>query len=170
MQLKDAGASWAILGHSERRGGDGETDESVNRKVHAALRWGIRAIVCVGESEADHAAGITHRHVIAQTQAAFEDVDPADIAQCVVAYEPIWAIGSGQQRYAGIRERRARSDSRRRARPRTRADALRRQREAINIAKFLDQPNIDGALVGTASLEPRSFADVLSGASHVHIQ
>ena len=87
--------SWAILGHSERRGGDGETDESVNRKVHAALRWGIRAIVCVGESEADHAAGITHAHVVAQTRAAFEDVDPADIAQCLVAYEPIWAIGSG---------------------------------------------------------------------------
>lgn len=170
LQLQDAGASWAILGHSERRGGDGETDESVNRKVHTALRWGIRAIVCVGESEADHAAGITHAHVCAQARAAFEDVAPADVAKCVVAYEPIWAIGSGS------------SDS-----PESADAVLAAIRKAVpgleraqmlyggsvkpsNIATFLDRPNIDGALVGSASLDPRSFADVLSGASHIHIQ
>jgi len=169
-QLQDAGASWAILGHSERRGGDGETDESVNRKVHAALHWGIRAIVCVGESEADHAAGRTHAFVIAQALAAFEDVDPVDVARCVVAYEPIWAIGSGS------------SDT-----PESANGVLAAIRRAVpgleraqmlyggsvkpnNISKFLDQPNVDGALVGTASLDPRSFADVLSGASHVHIE
>jgi triosephosphate isomerase (TIM) len=170
VQLKDAGASWAILGHSERRGGDGETDESVNRKVFAALKWDIRAIVCVGESEADHAAGNTHRHVVAQTQAAFEDVDPADIARCVVAYEPIWAIGSGssdtpESANAVLGAIRAAVPGLERAQMLYGGSV-----KPINIAKFLDQPNIDGALVGTASLEPRSFADVLSGASHVHIQ
>jgi triosephosphate isomerase len=170
LQLHDCGASWAILGHSERRGGDGETDESVNRKVHAALRWGIRAIVCVGESEADHAAGITHAHVVAQTRAAFEDVDEAGVANCVVAYEPIWAIGSGS------------SDTPESANNvlgaiRRSVPGLERAQllyggsvKANNIGIFLDQPNIDGALVGTASLNPRSFADVLSAASYNHIQ
>jgi triosephosphate isomerase len=170
LQLQDAGATWAILGHSERRSGDGETDESVNRKVHAALRWGIRPIVCVGESEADHAAGITHEHVVRQARAAFEDVAPEGVAQCLVAYEPIWAIGSGS------------SDS-----PESANGVLQVIRECVpglehaqmlyggsvkssNIGSFLDQPNIDGALVGNASLDPRSFADVLSAASHHHVQ
>jgi triosephosphate isomerase (TIM) len=170
LQLQDAGATWAILGHSERRGGDGETDESVNRKVHAALRWGIRPIVCVGESEADHHAGITHTHVLAQTRAAFEDVAPEGVAQCLVAYEPIWAIGSGS------------SDTPESANAvlhtiRTSVPGLERAQllyggsvKASNIGTFLDQPNIDGALVGNASLDPRSFADVLSAASHNHVQ
>jgi triosephosphate isomerase len=170
LQLQDAGATWALLGHSERRGGDGETDESVNRKVHAALRWGIRPIICVGESEADHMAGITHAHVVAQTRAAFEDIDPEGVAQCLVAYEPIWAIGSGS------------SDT-----PESANGVLRAIRESVpgleraqllyggsvkanNIGHFLDQPHIDGALVGNASLDPRSFADVLSAASHNHVQ
>jgi triosephosphate isomerase len=170
LQLQDAGASWALLGHSERRGGDGETDESVNRKVHTALRFGIHPIVCVGESEADHLAGVTHAHVIAQARAAFEDVDPAGVAQCRVAYEPIWAIGSGS------------SDT-----PESANAVLRAIREAVpgleraqllyggsvkasNIGSFLDQPHIDGALVGNASLDPRSFAGVLNAASNNHIQ
>jgi triosephosphate isomerase len=168
--LQDCGATWALLGHSERRGGDGETDESVNRKVHTALRWGIRPIICVGESEADHARGITHAHVIAQTRAAFEDVDEEGVAKCLVAYEPIWAIGSGS------------SDT-----PESANGVLRAIRESVpgleraqllyggsvkanNIGLFLDQPHIDGALVGNASLDPRSFYDVLSAASHNHIQ
>ena len=170
LQLQDVGATWALLGHSERRGGDGETDESVNRKVHAALRFGIHPIVCVGESEADHAAGVTHAHVVAQARAAFEDVDPLGVAQCRVAYEPIWAIGSGS------------SDK-----PESANAVLRAIREAVpgleraqllyggsvkagNIGSFLDQPHIDGALVGSASLDPRSFAGVLNAASNNHIQ
>jgi triosephosphate isomerase len=169
-QLQDCGATWVILGHSERRGGEGETDESVNRKVHTALRLGMRPIVCVGESEADHLAGITHAHVVAQARAAFEDIAPEGVAQCLVAYEPIWAIGSGS------------SDS-----PESANAVLGALRAAVpglerapllyggsvkpsNIGSFLDQPNIDGALVGNASLEPRSFADVLSAASHTHVQ
>jgi triosephosphate isomerase len=169
LQLQDCGATWALLGHSERRGGDGETDESVNRKVHTALRFGIHPIVCVGESEADHAKGLTHAHVVAQARAAFEDVDPRGVAQCRVAYEPIWAIGSGS------------SDT-----PESANAVLRAIREAVpgleraqllyggsvkssNIGSFLDQPHIDGALVGSASLDPRSFAGVLNAASNNHI-
>lgn len=169
-QLQDCGATWVILGHSERRGGEGETDESVNRKVHTALRLGMRPIVCVGESEADHLAGITHAHVVAQARAAFEDIAPEGVSQCLVAYEPIWAIGSGS------------SDT-----PESANGVLGAIRGSVpglerapllyggsvkpsNIASFLDQPNIDGALVGNASLDPRSFADVLSAASHNHVQ
>jgi triosephosphate isomerase len=170
LQLQDAGATWAILGHSERRGGDGETDESVNHKVHAALRWGIRPIICVGESEADHNAGITHAHVVAQTRAAFEDVAPEGVARCLVAYEPIWAIGSGssdspESANAVLRTIRASVPGLERAQLLYGGSV-----KASNIGQFLDQPNIDGALVGNASLDPRSFADVLSAASHNHVQ
>jgi triosephosphate isomerase len=170
IQLRDCGATWAILGHSERRGGDGETDESVNRKVHAALRWGIRPIICVGESEADHAAGITHAFVVAQTRAAFEDVNAEGVARCVVAYEPIWAIGSGSSDTPESANRVCEAI-------RNSVPGLERAQllyggsvKANNIGKFLDQQHIDGALVGTASLDPRSFADVLSAASHNHVQ
>jgi triosephosphate isomerase len=170
LQLQDAGATWAILGHSERRGGDGETDESVNRKVHAALRWGIRPIICVGESESDHARGVTHAHVVAQTRAAFEDVAPEGVAQCLVAYEPIWAIGSGssdtpESANAVLHVIRASVPGLERAQLLYGGSV-----KANNIGHFLDQPNIDGALVGNASLDPRSFADVLSAASHNHVQ
>jgi triosephosphate isomerase len=170
IQLRDCGASWAILGHSERRGGDGESDESVNRKVHQALRWGIRPIICVGESEADHAAGLTHSYVVAQARAALEDVDPKNVARCVVAYEPIWAIGSGSSDTPESANKVCRAI-------RGSVDGLERAQmlyggsvKANNIGKFLDEENIDGALVGTASLDPRSFADVLSAASHNHVQ
>ena len=84
-----------ILGHSERRANCGETDKAINSKVHCALRLGITPIVAVGESADDHAAGRTHDHVVAQTTAAFDGVTPSDVARCVVAYEPIWAIGTG---------------------------------------------------------------------------
>ena len=95
LMLLDCGARWVILGHSERRAHNGETDAGVNRKVHTALRLGITPIVAVGESAADHAAGRTHAHVTAQATAAFDGVTPDDVARCVVAYEPIWAIGTG---------------------------------------------------------------------------
>ncbi|HVA33123.1 MAG TPA: triose-phosphate isomerase, partial [Candidatus Baltobacteraceae bacterium] len=95
LMLLDCGARWVILGHSERRTYCGETDAAINRKVHTALRVGLTPIVAVGESAADHAAGRTHDHVVAQTTAAFDGVTPADVARCLVAYEPIWAIGTG---------------------------------------------------------------------------
>jgi triosephosphate isomerase (TIM) len=164
LMLLDCGAHWVILGHSECRANDGETDAAVNRKVHAALRLGITPIVAVGESAADHAAGRTHDHVIAQTNAAFDGVTPTDVARCVVAYEPIWAIGTGL------------SDS-----PLAANDVMAHIRGSVagleqtrilyggsvkpdNIGAFVAQPHIDGALVGGASLNAQSFADLIANA------
>jgi len=164
LMLLDCGARWVILGHSERRACNGETDAAVNRKVHIALRLGITPIVAVGESAADHAAGRTHDHVVAQTTAAFDGITPADVARCVVAYEPIWAIGTGlsdtppaanvvmeQIRgcVAGLEQTRILYGG---------------SVKPDNIGAFVAQPHIDGALVGGASLDPRSFCDLIANA------
>ena len=167
LMLLDCGARWVILGHSERRAYNGETDAAINRKVHSALRLGLTPIVAVGESAADHAAGRTYAHVVAQTTAAFDGVTPADVARCVVAYEPIWAIGTGL------------SDS-----PPAANNVMAQIRSAVagleqtrilyggsvkpdNIGAFVAQPHIDGALVGGASLAPQSFADLIANARAV---
>jgi triosephosphate isomerase (TIM) len=164
LMLLDCGAHWVILGHSERRALCGETDAAVNRKVHAALRLGLTPIVAVGESADDHAAGRTHRHVAKQATAAFDGLTPDDVARCLVAYEPIWAIGTGL------------SDS-----PPAANNVMAEIRGAVaglertrilyggsvkpdNIGSFVAQPHIDGALVGGASLEPQSFADLIANA------
>jgi triosephosphate isomerase (TIM) len=164
LMLLDCGARWVILGHSERRAYCGETDAAINRKVHTALRLGLTPIVAVGESQADHAAGRTHQHVVAQTTAAFDGVTADDVARCVVAYEPIWAIGTGL------------SDS-----PPAANDVMAQIRGAVaglertrilyggsvkpdNIGSFVAQPHIDGALVGGASLGAQSFADLIANA------
>jgi triosephosphate isomerase len=160
--IADAGATWVIVGHSERRMFCGETDAGVNRKVHAALHHGLTPIVAVGEPAAEHAAGRAHAYVVAQAKAAFAGVAPENVARCVAAYEPIWAIGSGlacnpvhaNEVMAGIRAA---------------VPGLERTRvlyggsvKPDNIAAFVAQPHIDGALVGGASLEPRSFAGLIA--------
>lgn len=162
--LLDCGATWVILGHSERRAMCGETDGGVNRKVHAALHHGLTPIVCVGESAADHAAGRTHARVVAQSVAAFVDVEPENVARCVVAYEPIWAIGTGNtDSPAGANDVMAQI--------RAAVSGLERTRilyggsvKPDNIGTFVAQPHIDGALVGGASLEATSFAALLANA------
>jgi triosephosphate isomerase len=163
--IVDCGASWVILGHSERRMLCAETDEGVRRKVDAALRFGLKPIVAVGENAAEHAAGRAHERVVSQIRAALADLDAGDVARCVVAYEPIWAIGSGTADH-----------------PESANDVMGTIRAAVdgladvrmlyggsvkpdNIAAFLAQPNIDGALVGSASLDPASFAALLANAS-----
>lgn len=164
LMLLDCGAHWVILGHSERRAYCGETDAAINRKVHTALRLGLTPIVAVGESAADHAAGRTHDHVVTQTTAAFDGLTADDVARCVVAYEPIWAIGTGL------------SDS-----PPAANDVMAQIRGSVaglertrilyggsvkpdNIGSFVAQPHIDGALVGGASLLAQSFADLIANA------
>ncbi len=164
VMLLDCGARWVILGHSERRMYNGETDAAVNRKVHTALRLGITPIVAVGESAEDHAAGRTHAHVVQQITAAFQDVTPDDVARCVVAYEPIWAIGTGltdspegangvmaqiRGAVAGLEQTRI-----------LYGGSVRPE----NIGALVAQPHIDGALVGGASLLPRSFYDLMVNA------
>ncbi len=164
LMLLDCGARWVILGHSERRQYNGETDAAINRKVHTALRLGITPIVAVGESAEDHAAGRTHEHVMNQVTAAFDGVTPTDVARCIVAYEPIWAIGTGL------------SDSPEGASAvmaQIRGSVVGLQQTRIlyggsvkpeNIGAFVAQPHIDGALVGGASLLPQSFYDLMANA------
>ncbi len=162
--LVDCGATWVILGHSERRALCGETDDGVRRKVDAALRFGITPIVAVGESAEEHRAGRAHARVVEQTRAAFADLAPDEVAKCVVAYEPIWAIGSGSPEDPSSANDVMHAI-------RTALDGLEHARllyggsvKPNNIGEFLAQPDIDGALVGSASLDPASFAQLIANA------
>ncbi|HEY0382296.1 MAG TPA: triose-phosphate isomerase [Candidatus Elarobacter sp.] len=162
--LVECGVSWVVIGHSERRHLFGELDYRVNEKARAALAHGITPIVAVGETAEEHAAGQARDKVCAQVHAAFDGMPVTDVARCVVAYEPIWAIGTGN------------ADSPAEANHimgeiRARMPGLDRVRvlyggsmKPDNVAAFLAQPNIDGGLVGGASLHPDSFTALLEGA------
>jgi triosephosphate isomerase len=162
--LVAAGVRWVILGHSERRKYSCEADKTVNLKIRAALAHGIKPIVAVGDTSAEHEAGLTIERVIAQTRAAFSGISIADVARCVIAYEPIWAIGTGQ------------SDSPKDANAvmgeiRGAVAGLERTRilyggsaEPGTIGNLVAQPQIDGVLVGGAGLEASSFAALLDKA------
>lgn len=164
--LKDAGATYVIIGHSERRQFFQETDEKVNRKIQAALAAGLVPIVCVGESLAQREAGETERFVQAQVQKGFAGLTPAAVAGIVIAYEPIWAIGTGKtatsqeaDRMAGL-IRKAVAESFGAAA----AQAVRIQYggsvKPDNIDEIMSMPEVDGALVGGASLDAKSFARI----------
>jgi triosephosphate isomerase len=157
---------YAILGHSERRAG-GETDEEVRKKTKAALEHGLRPIVCVGESSRQKQAGETHDHVVGQVTAALADLDQNQIIRCVLAYEPIWAIGSGEpatpadaNRVIGLSVRGAIAsrwgEQAASAVPILYGGSV----DSGNARDFLSMPDIDGALVGGASLEP-SFVELV---------
>lgn len=170
--LIDAGCRWVIIGHSERRAMFSETDDTVNRKAKAALAAGLLPIVCVGESLAQREQGITAEIVSKQVEGAFMGV-PADRAgQVVVAYEPIWAIGTGRaatgedaNEVAGaIRSTLSRLYSSRVS------EAVRIQYggsvKPSNMAEFARQPEIDGALVGGASLAAEDFAGIVGATAN----
>jgi triosephosphate isomerase len=156
--------TWVILGHSERRAYCGEIDTTINKKIPAALAHGITPIVAVGETDAEHQAGQARERVVAQIQAAFAGVSEADVKRCVVAYEPIWAIGTGNV------------DSPENANAimgaiRAAVPGLAHTRilyggsvKPDNIAALVAQENINGALVGGASLDPKSFAALIHNA------
>jgi triosephosphate isomerase len=164
--LKDAGCSAVLIGHSERRQFFGETNETSSKRVRAALRSGLVPVLCVGELLAEREAGRTHEIVAAQLDGALEGLSAKDLATLVVAYEPVWAIGTGkvatpaqaQEVHAMIRERL-------RARDRAWADGLRilygGSVKPDNAAELLRQPDIDGALVGGACLEVKSFQAIV---------
>lgn len=162
---------YVILGHSERRALFGETDEGVNRKIKAALEYGLTPIVCVGESLAQNEAGETQTFVSGQVRAAFAGLSAWQAAVCVVAYEPIWAIGTGRSATAGqagdiirISVRDVLTDMF----GRETAQAIRIQYGGSvteeNIAEYMRQPDIDGALVGGASLKP-GFVNLVRSAA-----
>jgi len=158
---------YVILGHSERRQYFGETDEFVNRKVHAALAHGLTPIICLGETLEQNEAGQTDEVVTRQTRGVLADLSGAQVTQTVIAYEPIWAIGTGRpatgegaNRVIGlIRDVVAGLVGQ------AVAQAVRIQYggsvNAGNAAEFMGQPQIDGALVGGASLKADQFVSIV---------
>ena len=162
---------YVIIGHSERRQYFGEKDETVNLKVKAALNHGLTPIICVGEVLAENEAGQTTAVVTRQTQGAYAGLSAADALKTVVAYEPVWAIGTGRAATAEganavigqIRAVLAGLYS-----PDV-AAAIRIQYggsvTAANAAELMAQPEIDGALVGGASLKPAEFVAIVRAAA-----
>lgn len=167
--LEDVGVKYCILGHSERREMFNETDEAVNKKVHAAFKHGITPIVCCGETLEQREKGETMELVANQVKIALSGLSEEQAKQVVIAYEPIWAIGTGKSASAEdanevcahIREvvKEIYSEEV--------AAAIRIQYGGSvkpgNIKEFMAQSDIDGALVGGASLDPQSFLQLLEG-------
>jgi len=161
-------ARYVILGHSERRQLFGETDETVNRRVKAALAHGVMPIMCVGETLAQRQAGETEQVLVRQTRGGLEGVEVG--TDFVVAYEPVWAIGTGlaadgataQEAIALIRRTLREVAG-------ALADEVRilygGSVTAENMAEFMAQPDIDGGLVGGASLKPDAFAGIMRAAA-----
>ena len=168
--LLDLGVEVVILGHSERRALFGETDELLARKVPAALNAGLEPILCVGETDEERNSDATERVLTTQVEADLADVSDSDLARIVIAYEPVWAIGTGntatteqaQEACAFIRGLLAKRDSE------AAAAAVRilygGSMKPGNAEELLSQPDIDGGLVGGASLEPDDFAAIVRAA------
>jgi triosephosphate isomerase len=160
--LAEAGARHVILGHSERRHVFGETDAEVQKKMRAVLDAGLSPILCVGEKESERDGGQTQARVQTQLEAGLEKVKPEELARVTVAYEPVWAIGTGrtatpeqaEEVHAFIRAHLAERFG-------TLAEIVRIQYggsvKPDNVAALMAKPNVDGALVGGAALETSSF-------------
>jgi len=166
--LKEIGIEWVIIGHSERRQYFGETDETVNLKVLQALKNDITPIVCVGETLDQFEAGITEEVVRSQTNKAFQNCCPKCMEKVVIAYEPVWAIGTGKTATNEIAETTCaiiRDELAKMFSPET-AEKVRIQYggsvKPEGIKTLLEQPNIDGALVGGASLQPDSYIAMIN--------
>jgi triosephosphate isomerase (TIM) len=165
--LTEIGVDGVVLGHSERRQFFGETDRALQEKVPAALAAGLRPILCVGETEDEREAGETERKLRHQVQEGLEKVEAERLAEVTIAYEPIWAIGTGKVATPEIAQE---------AIGFVRALVGDRSREAAegirvlyggsvkpdNAAEILAQPDVDGALVGGASLDPDGFARIVA--------
>jgi triosephosphate isomerase len=161
------GVEYVIIGHSERRQYFGETDDSVNKKVKAALKFGLKPIVCVGETLEEREAGITSEVVCRQTKLALLGLDSGQAAGVVLAYEPIWAIGTGKtataddanETIAAIR------NAVKEAYDEATAQSVRIQyggsMKPSNAAELMAKPEIDGGLIGGASLKADDFSKVV---------
>ncbi len=166
--LLDSGCKYVIIGHSERRQYFGETDETVNRKVRQALKKGLLPIMCVGETLAEREAGKLNEVISRQVTGGLKDVGAEDMKKIVIAYEPVWAIGTGrtatpeqaEEVHALIRQK---VKSLYNAEI---AEGLRIQYGGSvtpdNVSALMAKPDIDGALVGGASLKPESFAALVN--------
>ncbi|MAT04549.1 MAG: triose-phosphate isomerase [Acidimicrobiaceae bacterium] len=156
-----------VCGHSERRDLFGETDEMVNRKVKAIFKYGMTPIMCCGESLEEREAGETEAKVLGQVAAGLEKVTADQVASMVIAYEPIWAIGTGKTATADDAQTvcKAIRDAIAAKYGAETAGAVRIQYggsvKAATTAELMEQPDIDGALVGGASLQPDEFARIV---------
>ena len=167
QMLHAVGCSHVIIGHSERRQYFGETDDTVNRKLHAALVVGLKPIVCVGEALQEREAGVTEDILRRQCSIAFREISAGGASPIIAAYEPVWAIGTGKtatpevaaEAHRVIRAQAAESFG---------DDVAAKMRilyggsvKPDNATALMSQPEIDGALVGGASLDPKSFAAIV---------
>lgn len=167
LMLAAVGVKYILIGHSERRQYFCETDELVNQKIHTACRLELVPILCIGESLEDREAGKTEEVLLRQLSIAFKGVAPSDAQTMTIAYEPVWAIGTGKtatpelaaHAHFVIRSEVARLLGR------SVADEIRiiygGSVKPDNASALLNQPGIDGALVGGASLDPQSFAKIV---------
>ncbi len=166
--LQDVGCKWVILGHSERRQLFSETDDLINKKIVAATAKELGVIFCIGEVLADRQAGRMEAVLQTQLEGGMKDLDDGLLGQFVIAYEPVWAIGTGktaspaqaQQVHAVLRAQLAAASPR--------AGSIRLlyggSMNAANAAQLLGQPDIDGGLVGGASLKAAEFQQIIAAA------
>lgn len=165
--IKDTGAEWAIVGHSERRQFFGETDDGVARKVRAVLDGGLKPIMCVGELEEQRVAGETEQVLKTQVEAGLALVEASDVPRLAIAYEPVWAIGTGrtatpQQAQEACAYIRVLVAEKLGAGPAATIRVLYGGSvKPDNAAELMSQDDIDGGLVGGASLEVESFAGII---------
>lgn len=169
--LCDLGVKYVIVGHSERRAMFGETDAIVNKKVHAALNAGLNPIICVGESLDQREMGVTMELIALQVKSALAGVAAENIRRCVIAYEPIWAIGTGEtatpeqaeevcQHIRTIIRKRFGSKN-----ARAMTILYGGSMNEKNAFELLAQPDIDGGLIGGASLVPEKFVRIIEDAN-----
>ena len=169
--LVDAGCKYVIIGHSERREMFGETDATVNAKVLTALEAGLTPILCCGETLQQRESGVTTEHIAMQIKLALQNVPESKIRKVVIAYEPIWAIGTGltatpeqaQEVCEGIRAvvRKLYSSKNARAISILYGGSMNEK----NAYELLAQPDIDGGLIGGASLVPEKFVQIIEAAN-----
>ena len=169
--LTSMGVQYVIIGHSERRTYFGETDETVNQRVRAALDAGLKVILCVGEVKSQRLAGITDEVVGMQTKLDLAGVTADELKNVIIAYEPVWAIGTGltatpaqaEETCGAIRAVLAKLYGE------AAANGVTIQyggsMNAGNAAELLSQPNVDGGLIGGASLKPNDFATIVAAAN-----
>jgi triosephosphate isomerase len=166
--LTAVGAKWVIIGHSERRQYFGETDETVLKRTQAALEYGLKPIVCVGERLEEREAGKTEAVLGTQFADGIAKLSAEQFAKVVIAYEPVWAIGTGKTATPDIAE-----DAHRFLRSRAEAAYGKGAAEAVrilyggsvkpdNVKSLMAQPDIDGVLVGGASLDPNGFSKIVN--------
>jgi len=170
VMLKDLGVHYVIIGHSERRQYFAETDEIVNKKAHAAFRHGLTPIVCVGEKLEEREAGQTKEVVRVQTEGGLAGLTAEQAAATVIAYEPIWAIGTGKSSTSEDANE-VTSYIRGVVAAQFGAEVAAKVRiqyggsvKPNTVAEYMGQSDIDGALVGGASLEPASYVALVEGA------